>query len=762
MQIRHRTVRLHTLLLWPLLAATLVACATDGPKIPPEEAYRQAVEEARRGHYQDAQRLFEQVRDADTPVRLEFLAEIGIADSLYKNGKYEEASAEYEHLFEIHSGDAIADYLKYQLGMCYYRRIDTIDRDQGLTAKARLQFLELISRYPDSDLVPAARENLRRCNNYLAERELYVGKFYFAKGNYRAAKDRFQRGLSEYGPVDCTPQLLHHLALSVDALGDQAELQRTMARLASEYPDSPWNRDLPAALADQRRRAAEGGGLLDRARHWWSGGDEPQETPAPAPPAGGTDEASPAPEGRLDSPPPAPAAAVGGAGEPEAELRLPARGWRWFAWLVGGVAEAATLSEATAAGEPGWPGAATATVDRDAATTPEAAPPRPSRWRRILTWLHGPPEEPAPAPVSAPVASEPAAAPASNLIIRRIPPVVEEPAAAVPAAPPTPPIEGTTSPEEEPAAAATQGSVAPEPAPPARTPLDDLVEGLIAAHPAPATESSPDEMAEPTDPIVEEPDLPAIQGMAPTPEESAPQESDAVAAAPSAVTPPVAAAAPAEPEAVATPTAMAPPTPTAEPAPPARPVVTEPDPASRGLVVEQFLVAGDDDGAPAPPTTPAAAAPAVPSPPATVGRPPLAERIEATLDASRPVPAAPREVAPLAVSGIGTRHQPPRPLPLPAYARPVPPASGEAELFPATPVSRPGGATAPVEWRALTAVEKRPATATMAPPLNPPAAEPEAEEEGLATVEATVAPAVQPDFWRGLRETYGRLAQSEE
>jgi len=217
----------------------------------------------------------------------------------------------------------------------------------------------------------------------------------------------------------------------------------------------------------------------------------------------------------------------------------------------------------------------------------------------------------------------------------------------------------------------------------------------------------------------------------------------------------VALAPPAEPEAVETPPAVAP---AAEPAPPAEPVVAEPEPTDRGLVVEQFLVAGDDAGAPAPPATPAAATPAAPAPPPAVVRPPLAERIEATLAASRPVPAAPREVAPLAVSGAGTRHQPPRPLPIPAYARPVPPASGEAELFPATPISRPGGATAPVEWRSLTTVEKRPATETITPPVSPP----EAEEEGLATVEATAAPATPPDFWRGLRETYGRLAQSEE
>jgi len=755
MQTRHRTVRLQVVLVSSLLATTLTTCATDGPKVPPEEAYRQAVDEARRGHYQDAQRLFEQVRDADTPVRLEFLAEIGIADSLYKNAKYEEATAEYSHLFEIHSGDAIADYLKYQLGMCYYRRIDTIDRDQGLTSKARLEFMELITRYPESDLVPAARENLRLCNNYLAERELYVGKFYFAKGNYRAAKDRFQRGLSEYGQVDATAQLLHHLALAVDALGDQAELQRVMARLAAEYPDSPWNRDLPAALANQRRRAAEGGGLLDRARHWWPGGDQPEETPAPttAPPAGGTDEASPAPEGRLDSAPPVPAAALDGAGERAMDLRLPEHGWRWLSWLVGGVAEAATLSEATAAGEPVWPGATTATVDGGTAAAPEATSPPPSRWRRLLTWLHGPPREASPAPLAAPVAPAPAAAPTSNLIIRHIPPVVDEPAAAVPATPAAPAIDGTTRTEEPATTTATQSTGAPEPPPPARTPLDDLVEGLIAAHPTPAaaTEPAPDAPAAPDDPIIEEPDLPAIQAMVPATEEP----DEVPAAARSATEAPAAAAPPAEPEAAEPPVAAAP---SAEPAAPAEPVVAEPVPTDRGLVVEQFLVAGDDVGAPAPPGTPGAVTPAAPAPPPTVVRPPLAERIEATLAASRPVPAAPREVAPLAVSGVGTRHQPPRPLPIPAYARPVPPASGEAELFPATPISRPGGATAPVEWRSLTTVEKPPATETIAPPVSPL----EAEEEGLATAAATVATAPAPDFWRGLRETYSRLAQSEE
>ena len=240
------------------LTLGFLACA-EAPKPSPEEAYRQAVEEAKEGHNQEAKRLFEQVRDADTPVRLEFLAEIGIADSLYKDRKYEEAATEYSHLFDIHSGDAIADYLKYQLGMCYYRRIDTIDRDQGLTRKARAEFTELVTRYPESDLVPAARENLRLCDEFLAKRELYVGNFYFAKGNYRAARSRYERGIKGYGAVGSLPELLHRLVLADDALGKTEEAKRTAARLAAQYPDDPWNQNLSAALEEQRQRiAAEG------------------------------------------------------------------------------------------------------------------------------------------------------------------------------------------------------------------------------------------------------------------------------------------------------------------------------------------------------------------------------------------------------------------------------------------------------------------------------------------------------------------------
>ena len=733
-------LRRHTLFSL-LLTAVLLACA-EAPKPPPEEAYRQAVEEAKRGHNQEAKRLFEQVRDTDTPVRLEFLAAIGIADALYKDRKYEEAAAEYSHLFDIHSGDAIADYLKYQLGMCYHRRIDTVDRDQGLTHKARSEFMELVTHYPESDLVPAARENLRLCNEFLAKRELYVGNFYFTKGNYRAAKTRYQRGVTEYGRVGAIPELLHRLVLAEDALGDAAA-QQTAGRLAAEYPDDPWNQNLAAALEKQRQRRAEevrGEGLLNRVRHWWSA----EEPTAPAlgaegetegavhtvgepsaRPATETEEASPIPqpEGHLhiDVPPPVTVAALdAGATAPG----NPAR-WRRFAtWLQGSsAAEAETLDTAEPAPETAaeptlgpreeapWPGATVA------AALPAVATPRPSRWQRFVTWLHGPAAAPAAAP---PATSAPAAPAPPGLIVRRIPPVVAEPPAGVAVTPQQEPVHPVTA------------SPAPAVPPPA----------AAVAVPPPAPTAAPEPSAEPA---------PATPHAAVPPPEEGPATLPVVAVVPSSAAP------------VST----------------AAQVTGMAAPGHGELVMEEFPADNDGEETAMPavqeesvaPSAPVAAGSAMvaapPSRPASPAhRPPLAEQVDEAITAAEggstmapPVPMAARpvptttEAEAVAVSGQGTRNQPPRPLPLPAYARPTPPPSGELGLVPAAIAGRQSAAAPTVEWRSLTPVERSSPTVEPIGDVALPAIELPAEPP--AGTSAT------PDFWQGLRDAYGRLAQSE-
>jgi len=397
-----------------LAAATAAGCATTKPTPSPQEEYRQAVAQAHKGHYVEAQRLFEEVRDADTPVRLELLAEVGVADALYKGGKFEEAAQAYSKLLAVHSGDPIADYLNYQLGMCFYRRIDTVDRDQGLTRKARSQFMALITRYPESDLVPAAREKLQACNDYLARRELYVGRFYLQRGNYEAAKRRFVRGLVRYGKVTVVPELLHDLCLAADGLGDAKAAQQAADRLRDNFPASATTASLAndRARARAKREGGTGDGPLHRLGQWWSGhhtedGGEATEraTPEAAPPEASAPAATAAPPESAPAPTPPATTGDGGAA---AEPAHPAQ--------VSALDPEAPWPGATVATNP------TRTPARPAEATPEGAPP--SRWHHLLSWLHR--RDDTPSQAADTTTAAPASTAAPGLIIRHIPPVGEE------------------------------------------------------------------------------------------------------------------------------------------------------------------------------------------------------------------------------------------------------------------------------------------------------------------------------------------------
>jgi len=604
-----------------LAAATAAGCATTKPTPSPQEEYRQAVAQAQKGHYVEAQRLFEEVRDADTPVRLELLAEVGVADALYKGGKFEEAAQAYNKLLAVHSGDPIADYLNYQLGMCFYRRIDTVDRDQGLTRKARSQFMALITRYPESDLVPAAREKLQACNDYLARRELYVGRFYLERGNYEAAKRRFVRGLVRYGKVEAAPELLHDLCLCTDGLGETKAADQAAERLRKEFPTAAATVNLTADREEARARRESGSsnGPLHRLGQWWNGRHKGEEgkaedssaaVAAPAePPAASTpplpDEPAPAPTPAIPTAP----TTTGDGGAAAEPLHH-------------------SLGVSALAPEAPWPGSTVATVSAGAATTPSAVvppPEEPSRWRHLLFWLHRNGGQPIEAKVDR--EATPATTPAPGLIIRHIPPVgsvgekARETATATPAAASAAVATVTTIPTV-PAETA--------PSPPATAPV------VTQATPQP----SPAPMAPPAEPSVE----------------------------PSPATPPV--------------TVSAPPTAAVGTAPLTRALTAQQN--SGDLVVEEFPAVDDGDAKPpvAAPRVSLAdrveatlgqeemARPAA-TPPAT--HPVATTRLPA---AAEPTP------QPLVASGDALRHDVPRPMPQPPFTRPTPPLGDDA--LPAT------------------------------------------------------------------------------
>ncbi len=174
-------------------------------KNTPEGLYaRGAAEFQESNYYHDykkAREYFMRVKEEYPLHNLAILAEIGIADCYYSDKEYQEAENAYNDFVTFHPTNENVPYAFYQIGMCHYKQMDAIDRDQTAAIKAKKEFEKLVSRYPDSKFSTMAEKLIRECKQKLAEQEFYVGHFYFKQKKYQAALARFETIVRDYANV---------------------------------------------------------------------------------------------------------------------------------------------------------------------------------------------------------------------------------------------------------------------------------------------------------------------------------------------------------------------------------------------------------------------------------------------------------------------------------------------------------------------------------------------------------------------------------
>jgi len=177
------------------------------------------MEEYRQGNYKRAIENFEKLRDWYPFDKYAILAELKIADSHYQLKQYDEAVIAYQEFESLHPLNEAIPYVVYQIGLCYYEQITTVDRDQSATKKAMTTFERLQKQFPDHQYSKRAGEHIHTCLKSLAGHELYVGKYYFKKKNYEAALNRFKNIINEFPDVGIHKEALDYLALCETAMG---------------------------------------------------------------------------------------------------------------------------------------------------------------------------------------------------------------------------------------------------------------------------------------------------------------------------------------------------------------------------------------------------------------------------------------------------------------------------------------------------------------------------------------------------------------
>jgi outer membrane protein assembly factor BamD len=216
----------------------------------PSKIYTEAKDEVAAGAYDKAIVLFEKLegRAAGTPLAQQ--AQLDKAYAHYKSGEPAQALAAIERFLKLHPASPALDYALYLKGIVNFNddlgifsaitRQDLSERDQKAAKESFESFKELITRFPQSRYSPDANQRMAYIVNSLADYEVHVARYYFARGAYVAAINRAQVAVSDHQNTPSVEEALMILVKSYDALGMTQLRDDAQRILAKNYPQSPY------------------------------------------------------------------------------------------------------------------------------------------------------------------------------------------------------------------------------------------------------------------------------------------------------------------------------------------------------------------------------------------------------------------------------------------------------------------------------------------------------------------------------------------
>jgi outer membrane protein assembly factor BamD len=219
-----------------LLLALLAGCAKE-PPFDPVDKFKDAENKMQKLKYEEARKAYQEIQEKAPDRSYDADIMLRIADTYYGEEKYAEAQVEYQAFINFHPVHRDASYAQYQIGMCSFNEITTIDRDPALTRTSLKEFQALLKKYPKSPYEEEANKHIAVCRDKLAEYELYVGRFYHKKGSYLAAVGRLEKLLKDYPGSAAEKDALYYAGLSYEELGEKAKAISDFESLAAKYPD---------------------------------------------------------------------------------------------------------------------------------------------------------------------------------------------------------------------------------------------------------------------------------------------------------------------------------------------------------------------------------------------------------------------------------------------------------------------------------------------------------------------------------------------
>ena len=190
-------------------------------------------------------------------------AKLAVADSWYAEGgsaSLAQAEIEYKDFETFFPNMPEAAEAQLKLANIHYQQMEKADRDPTHALRAQEEYRQLIMQYPESKLVPEAKQRLLQVQEVIAEREFGVGRFYYIRQSYPAAIARLESLVDDYPLYSRADEALYLLGQSYEG-----EIAMIRARPLPEAVKSRMIADFTKGAAEAYDRILTRYPLMDRA-----------------------------------------------------------------------------------------------------------------------------------------------------------------------------------------------------------------------------------------------------------------------------------------------------------------------------------------------------------------------------------------------------------------------------------------------------------------------------------------------------------------
>ena len=162
------------------------------------------------------------------------------AYSFYLQNFYSEAIMNLNRYINTYPTDKNIAYAHYLIAMCYYETIEDEKRDAAPLERAKDKFNFIIKNYSDTDFAMDASFKVELINDFLASKEMYLGRHYIKKEKWIPAINRFQYIVKDYSQTVFIEEALHRLVEINYKLGLLEESKKYANLLGYNYQSSMW------------------------------------------------------------------------------------------------------------------------------------------------------------------------------------------------------------------------------------------------------------------------------------------------------------------------------------------------------------------------------------------------------------------------------------------------------------------------------------------------------------------------------------------